>query len=95
MCSSDLLGFPVPTAEFLAGPLHDWARGIVTDSQTDQWLDRGHVLSLLDQLGPADVPSKRTARQVWEVLVFMVWHGIFVEQRIAVDVPEPVYPVRL
>jgi asparagine synthase (glutamine-hydrolysing) len=24
-----------------------------------------------------------------------VWHGIFVEERIAVDVPETVYPVRL
>ncbi|MGY1813121.1 asparagine synthase (glutamine-hydrolyzing) [Blastococcus sp. SYSU D00820] len=89
------LGFPVPTAEFLAGPLHQWARDIVGDSQTDQWLDRGHVLTLLDRLRTAEVPSKRTARQVWEVLVFMVWHGIFVEERIKPDVPETVYPVRL
>ncbi|HEY3737295.1 MAG TPA: asparagine synthase (glutamine-hydrolyzing), partial [Jatrophihabitans sp.] len=33
------LGFPVPTADFLAGPLHDWARQIVGESQTDEWLD--------------------------------------------------------
>src|ERR671929_810505 len=51
------LGFPVPTAEFLAGPLHGWARQIVTDSQTDEWLDRGHVLGLLDRLREAEVPS--------------------------------------
>ncbi|MCW2508691.1 MAG: asnB [Modestobacter sp.] len=89
------LGFPVPTAEFLAGPLHEWAREIVKSSQTDEWLDRDHVLGLLDRLRDAEVPSKRIARQVWEVLVFMVWHGIFVEDRIVVDVPEPVYPVRL
>jgi asparagine synthase (glutamine-hydrolysing) len=89
------LGFPVPTAEFLAGPLHEWARDIVKSSQTDEWLDRDHVLGLLDRLRDAEVPSKRIARQVWEVLVFMVWHGIFVEDRIVVDVPEPVYPVRL
>ncbi len=89
------LGFPVPTADFLAGPLHEWARGIVTDSHTDEWLDRDHVLGLLDRLRSADVPSKRIARQVWEVLVFMVWHGIFVEERIEPEIPETVYPVSL
>jgi asparagine synthase (glutamine-hydrolysing) len=89
------LGFPVPTADFLAGPLHEWARGIVTDSQTDEWLDREHVLVLLERLRSAEVPSKRIARQVWEVLVFMIWHGIFVEERIHPQIPEPVYPVRL
>ncbi|MGY1730671.1 asparagine synthase (glutamine-hydrolyzing) [Geodermatophilus sp. SYSU D01045] len=89
------LGFPVPTAEFLAGPLHDWARGIVTESQTQEWLDRDVVLGLLDRLRTEEVPSKRIARQLWSVLVFMVWHGIFVEERIVVDVPETVYPVKL
>jgi asparagine synthase (glutamine-hydrolysing) len=89
------LGFPVPTADFLAGPLHDWAQSIVKDSQTDEWLDRDHVLALLARLREAEVPSKRIARQVWEVLVFMVWHGIFVEERIHPEIPEPVYPVRL
>jgi asparagine synthase (glutamine-hydrolysing) len=89
------LGFPVPTADFLAGPLHEWARGIVTDSRTDEWLDRDHVLGLLDRLREAEVPSKRIARQVWEVLVFMVWHGIFVEERIRPEIPETVYPVSL
>jgi asparagine synthase (glutamine-hydrolysing) len=53
------------------------------------------VLGLLDRLRSAEVPSKRIARQVWEVLVFMVWHGIFVEERITPVIPEPVYPVRL
>ncbi|MGY1620366.1 asparagine synthase (glutamine-hydrolyzing) [Geodermatophilus sp. SYSU D00691] len=89
------LGFPVPTGEFLAGPLHDWARDIVSESQTDEWLDRDHVHRLLESLRTADQPSKRTARQVWEVLVFMVWHGIFVEERIKPEIPETVYPVRL
>jgi asparagine synthase (glutamine-hydrolysing) len=89
------LGFPVPTADFLAGPLHEWAQAIVKDSQTDEWLDRSHVLTLLDRLREAEVPSKRIARQVWEVLVFMVWHGIFVEERITPQIPEPAYPVRL
>jgi len=89
------LGFPVPTAEFLAGPLHEWARDVVTSSGTDEWIDRDHVLGLLTRLREAEVPSKRIARQVWEVLVFMIWHGIFVEERISPVIPEPVYPVRL
>jgi asparagine synthase (glutamine-hydrolysing) len=89
------LGFPVPTADFLAGPLHGWARQIVAESQTDRWLDRAAVGRLLDSLRAADQPSKRVARQVWEILVFMVWHGIFVEERIKPEIPETVYPVVL
>jgi asparagine synthase (glutamine-hydrolysing) len=89
------LGFPVPTAEFLAGPLHEWARDIVTESQTDEWLDRGRVGELLASMRTAEQPSKRTARQLWEVLVFMVWHGIFVEERIKPVIPETHYPVKL
>src|SRR6195952_4632912 len=41
------LGFPVPTGEFLAGPLHEWARDIVDQSQTDEWLDRDRGGQLL------------------------------------------------
>jgi asparagine synthase (glutamine-hydrolysing) len=89
------LGFPVPTAEFLAGPLHEWARDIVAASQTDEWLDRGRVGELLSSMRTGEQPSKRTARQLWEVLVFMVWHGIFVEERITPVIPETHYPVRL
>ncbi|TFV89460.1 asparagine synthase (glutamine-hydrolyzing) [Blastococcus sp. CT_GayMR16] len=92
------LGFPVPTAEFLGGQLHEWAQQIITDSQTDEWLDRDVLRGLLAKLPGADpttVAAKRTARQVWTVLVFMIWHGIFVEERIKPEIPETVYPVRL
>jgi asparagine synthase (glutamine-hydrolysing) len=85
----------VPTADFLAGPLHEWARYIVAESGTDEWLDRARVEQLLTELRTAEQPSKRIARQVWEVLVFMVWHGIFVEERIRPQIPETVYPVTL
>ena len=36
-----------------------------------------------------------TRRKIWTLLVFMIWHGIFVEERITPAIPEPVYPVRL
>jgi asparagine synthase (glutamine-hydrolysing) len=35
------------------------------------------------------------SRKLWTLLVFMVWHGIFVEERIRPEIPETVYPVRL
>ena len=91
------LGFPVPTRHWLAEDLHDWARQIVEESQTDEWLDRREILWMLDAHrdnhrsgSPVDL-----SRKLWTLLVFMVWHGVFVEQRIKVDVPETVYPVRL
>ncbi|HEX2075842.1 MAG TPA: asparagine synthase (glutamine-hydrolyzing), partial [Geodermatophilus sp.] len=89
------LGFPVPTRHWLAADLHDWARQIIEESQTDEWLDRKHILAMLaahrdnQQNGSAVDYS----RKLWTLLVFMVWHGIFVEERITPDVPETVYPV--
>jgi asparagine synthase (glutamine-hydrolysing) len=72
--------------------MYEWARAIITESQADYLLDRDVALSLLDahRAGPRDY-----SRKIWTLLVFLLWHGIFVENRIRPDVPEPVYPVRL
>ena len=35
------------------------------------------------------------SRRIWALLVFMLWHGIFVEQSIRPRIPEPHYPVKL
>jgi asparagine synthase (glutamine-hydrolysing) len=72
--------------------MYDWARGIVADSHADDLIDKAAVLALLEahRTGPLDY-----SRKIWTLLVFLVWHGIFVEQRIRPEVPEPVYPVRL
>ena len=50
------------------------------------------MLRLLEahRAGPHDY-----SRKIWTLLVFLIWHGIFVEGRIRPEVPEPVYPVRL
>jgi asparagine synthase (glutamine-hydrolysing) len=84
------LGFPVPIRHWLATDMLDWARGIVRESQTDAILDKAAVLRLIDEhrAGPVD-----HSRRIWTLLVFMLWHGIFVEQRIRPEVPEPQYPV--
>ncbi len=84
------LGFPVPIRHWLATDMLDWARTIVRESQTDAILDKAAVLRLIDEhrSGPVD-----HSRRIWTLLVFMLWHGIFVEKRIRPEIPAPVYPV--
>jgi asparagine synthase (glutamine-hydrolysing) len=86
------LGFPVPIRHWLKDEMYEWARAIITESQADALIDRTAALHLLDahRAGEADY-----SRKIWTLLVFMIWHGIFVEQRITPQIPEPVYPVRL
>jgi asparagine synthase (glutamine-hydrolysing) len=86
------LGFPVPIRLWLRNEMYDWARGIIADSKTDELLDKKAVLALLDEHKQGQFDR---SRQLWALLVFMLWHGIFVEHRIKPDVPEPVYPVKL
>jgi asparagine synthase (glutamine-hydrolysing) len=91
------LGFPVPTRHWLAENLHDWARQIIEESQTDEWLDKQQVLGMLaaHRENQRNGSAVDYSRKLWTLLVFMVWHGIFVEERIKPEIPETVYPVRL
>jgi asparagine synthase (glutamine-hydrolysing) len=86
------LGFPVPIRHWLRDEMYDWAAGIIADSQTDHLLDLVAVRRMLDDHrdGPID-----HSRRIWTLLVFMLWHGITVEQRIRPEIPEPVYPVQV
>ncbi len=86
------LGFPVPIRHWLKDEMHDWAVDNVRQSQTDQYIDKDAVLRLIEdhRNGVAD-----HSRRIWALLVFMIWHGIFVEGRIRPQIPEPQYPVKL
>ena len=86
------LGFPVPIRHWLRDEMYPWACEVVRDSQADHLLDLRAVQRLLDahRVGPVD-----HSRRVWTLLVFLIWHGIFVEDRIRPDIVEPVYPVRV
>jgi asparagine synthase (glutamine-hydrolysing) len=86
------LGFPVPIRHWLKDTMYDWARAIITESQADELISRAAALQLLDahRDGPHDY-----SRKIWTLLVFLTWHGIFVEDRIHPVIPEPAYPVRL
>jgi asparagine synthase (glutamine-hydrolysing) len=86
------LGFPVPIRHWLRAEMYEWACGIVRDSQADHLVDLAAVGRMLDahRAGPVD-----HSRRIWTLLVFLIWHGIFVEDRIRPEVPEPAYPVML
>ncbi|WP_084024963.1 asparagine synthase (glutamine-hydrolyzing), partial [Mycobacterium avium] len=87
------LGFPVPIRHWLrAGELLEWAYSMVASSQAGHLVDLGAVRRMLDEHrnGVSD-----HSRRLWTVLIFMLWHAIFVEHSVVPQIGEPVYPVQL
>jgi asparagine synthase (glutamine-hydrolysing) len=86
------LGFPVPIRLWLKDVMYDWARDVIESSEAGHLVDKPYVLSLLDahRAGPHDY-----SRKLWTLLVFMIWHGVFVEKRIKPEIPATVYPVSI
>jgi asparagine synthase (glutamine-hydrolysing) len=87
------LGFPVPIRHWLrAGALLDWAHEMVNSSATDHLIDASAVRRMLDEhrCGTAD-----HSRRLWTVLIFMLWHAVFVEHSVVPQISEPQYPVQL
>ena len=87
------LGFPVPIRHWLrAGELLDWAYATVGASQAGQLVDLDAVRRMLDEHrnGVTD-----HSRRLWTVLIFMLWHAIFVEHSVTPVISEPHYPVQL
>ena len=87
------LGFPVPIRHWLkAGPLLDWAQHTIDTSQAGDLIDLAAVRTMLDdhRAGSGD-----HSRRLWTVLIFMLWHAIFVEGTVSPQISEPTYPVQL
>ncbi|SQG65039.1 LtsA protein [Corynebacterium renale] len=85
------LGFPVPMRHWLAGDeLYGWAQDQITASQTDDIFNKKAVLEMLKE--HRDGVSDHS-RRLWTVIAFMIWHGIFVEDRIHPQIDTPDYPV--
>jgi asparagine synthase (glutamine-hydrolysing) len=86
------LGFPVPTRPWLQAEMYEWARDIISSAGTGHLIDTQAALKLLDAHGDGPIDY---SRKIWTLLVFMIWHGIFVEGRIKPEIPQPVYPVAI
>ncbi|MBI9000897.1 asparagine synthase (glutamine-hydrolyzing) [Corynebacterium sp. CCM 9185] len=87
------LGFPVPMRHWLAGDeLHDWALDTINASGTE------HIFSIpavREMLAEHRAGVSDHSRRLWTVLAFMIWHGIFVEDRIRPDIEQRDYPVEI
>ncbi|NMO03368.1 asparagine synthase (glutamine-hydrolyzing) [Gordonia sp. TBRC 11910] len=87
------LGFPVPIRHWLAGPeMFDWAHETIEHSQTDHIFDKDAVISMLNEHREGVVDN---SRRLWTILIYMIWHGIFVEKTIVPNIEDHHYPVRL
>jgi asparagine synthase (glutamine-hydrolysing) len=71
------LGFPTPTRVWLKQDMYEWARDILTKSGAGELLDLGYARELLERHRRGDGDQ---SRKVWTVLVFCIWHAIFVER---------------
>ena len=71
------LGFPVPLGPWLSGGLYGFAEQVVRTAQTGQWLNKGAATDILRRFRAGD--PEVTWRQVWLLVVFSLWHQIYVE----------------
>jgi asparagine synthase (glutamine-hydrolysing) len=72
------LGFPVPLGHWLRGGMYGFAEQVVRTAQTGQWLNQSAVLDIMRRFRAGD-PTV-TWRQVWLLVVFSLWHQIYVER---------------
>ncbi|QHE53325.1 asparagine synthase (glutamine-hydrolyzing) [Pontibacillus sp. HMF3514] len=72
------LGFPVPIRHWLKNELYDWAKTLIRESETDHLIEKQVVSQLLEDHvnGKGDY-----SRKIWTVLMFMLWHQIFIERK--------------
>ncbi len=75
------LGFPVPTRHWLKKEHYQWARELIDASPIDHLINKQYVMQLLEdhKNGVRD-----NARKVWTILVFMMWHQIYVERSVTI-----------
>ncbi|MED3562686.1 asparagine synthase (glutamine-hydrolyzing) [Bacillus xiapuensis] len=74
------LGFPVPIRHWLKDEMNEWAKSIIHESETDHLINKSYLLKLLDDhcLGKGDY-----SRKIWTVLMFMIWHQVYIEEKYA------------
>jgi asparagine synthase (glutamine-hydrolysing) len=72
------LGFPVPIRHWLKNEMFDWAMEIIESSGTEEYIDKAYVINLLEahRSGRGDY-----SRKIWTVLIFMIWHQIYIEKK--------------
>jgi asparagine synthase (glutamine-hydrolysing) len=81
------LGFPVPIRPWLRTEMHDWAYGILDSSGAGDLIDLDVVRGLLKAHRKKEADH---SRKIWTVLVFCVWHAVFVTGTVKPVIPDAV-----
>ncbi|MBM7631176.1 asparagine synthase (glutamine-hydrolyzing) [Geomicrobium sediminis] len=86
------LGFPVPIRHWLQNEMYEWVQSIVHRSNTDMFINKSYVLSLLDEHAKG---MANHSRKLWTAVTFMIWHRVFEEERTSreVLVSRPIHAV--
>jgi asparagine synthase (glutamine-hydrolysing) len=71
------LGFPVPIGHWLTGESYGFAEQLLREAQTGEWINREEALRLLEGLRAGEPGIEW--RHLWVLIVFSLWHQIFVE----------------
>ena len=71
------MGFPTPTRVWLGNEMFEWADNILATSGCGHLINLEYVRGLLRAHAQGEADN---SRKVWTVLVFCVWHAIFVER---------------
>lgn len=70
------LGFPVPIRHWLRNEWFGWAEKLIKESATEHLFEKGYLLKMLE----AHRNQKGDySRKLWTVLIFMIWHQIYIE----------------
>jgi asparagine synthase (glutamine-hydrolysing) len=72
------LGFPVPIGHWLKREAGGFAESLLREAETDQWVDREAALGMLAKFRAGDAAV--TWRHLWVLIVFSLWHRIYVEK---------------
>jgi asparagine synthase (glutamine-hydrolysing) len=85
------LGFPVPIRHWLKNEMNEWAKTIIRESSTDHLINKSYVLNLLEDhcQGKAD-----NSRKIWTVLIFMIWHQVYVEGKYSFSDHKELQPMK-
>jgi asparagine synthase (glutamine-hydrolysing) len=78
------LGFPTPTRVWLKDAMYEWASDIFTKSGTGELIDLTVALALLERHRRSGADE---SRKIWTLLMFCIWHAIFVERTLDPGVP--------
>ncbi|MEV4137655.1 asparagine synthase (glutamine-hydrolyzing) [Dactylosporangium sp. NPDC049742] len=81
------LGFPVPIRPWLRTEMHDWAHGLLDSSGAGDLIDLDVVRGLLKAHRKKEADH---SRKIWTVLVFCMWHAVFVTETVKPVIPSAV-----